>query len=227
MIYKYSNMAQNRNRLTGKFSGLLAVLLVITSAAARAQTGPGGVGNADGSDGQPENVLWLDANTLSLSGGADVTTWADKSGNGYVFGASTSGNLPSFESDGGSTINGFPVVRFVGGVGGNAERLVVNPFNGFPSSDITTIIVFKTNEGGEGIVSYAVSGNSNEYLIYDAEAIKTYVDNSSFAGGDFSTPSNTANIFSSRWTNVGGTVDHYKDGLQVRTGTIANGVFDH
>ena len=46
-----------------------------------AQTGPGGVGNADGSNGQPTNVLWLRANSGVSSSGGLVDTWVDQSGN--------------------------------------------------------------------------------------------------------------------------------------------------
>ena len=211
---------------------LLAILLTVFSTAVVAQTGPAGVGNASGSSGQPQNVLWLDANTLGLSDGDPVTIWSDQSGNGYTFGASTGnasstlgdGNtsqLPSFESDGSSTINGFPIIRFDDT---NAERLVINPFSGFPSSDITTIIILKTANSSEGIVSYNVSGSGgdNEYLIFDANAIRTYVDGDNSAGGDFNTPSSES-IFLSRWTNTDGTVEHYKNGLQVHTGAMKIG----
>ncbi len=197
----------------------------------QAQSGPGGVGNADGTSDQPKNVLWLDANSLGLTDGTDVNTWADQSGNGYSFGASTGnttntlgdGNtsqLPSFESDGSSTINGFPVVRFDDT---NEERLVVNPFTGFPDDEITTVIVFKTANNGEGIVSYAVTGSDNEYLIYDANAIRTYVNSNNDAGGDFDTPASTESIFLTRWTNAGGGLLHYKNGTEVNSATISNG----
>jgi hypothetical protein len=46
-----------------------------------AQTGPAGVGNSSGANGQPENVLWLDASDLTSFGPG--STWADKSGNGH------------------------------------------------------------------------------------------------------------------------------------------------
>ena len=233
MTTKYMNMVQKATRFAQKLSGWTIILLLAVSPVAFAQTGPGGVGNADGSVGQPKNVIWLDAGTLGLTDGANVSTWADKSGNGYTFGASSGNNtatlgdgntsqLPSFESDGANAMNGFPVVQF----SGNAERLVANPFNDFPATDVTTIIVFKTTAGGDGIVSYAVgNGNaSNEYLIYDAGETRTFVDGSSSQGGNFTTPAGN-NIFVSRWTNAGGTIEHFKNGsLQtLDNGTIENG----
>lgn len=56
------------------FSGLSLSLLY-------AQTGPGGVGSKDGSATQPQNVLWLNANTGVSTTGTDVNAWNDQSGN--------------------------------------------------------------------------------------------------------------------------------------------------
>ncbi|MGM0706567.1 MAG: hypothetical protein ACQETP_11680, partial [Bacteroidota bacterium] len=47
-----------------------------------AQTGPGGIGNASGNNGQPANLLWLRANSLTLNNGDPVSAWNDQSGNG-------------------------------------------------------------------------------------------------------------------------------------------------
>jgi hypothetical protein len=62
-----------------------------------AQTGPGGVGNANGDAGQPQNVLWLRANSGISASGGFVDGWADQSGNGNN--ASGSGaTRPTFNS---------------------------------------------------------------------------------------------------------------------------------
>lgn len=55
--------------------------LFFISLAAYAQTGPAGVGNSSGANGQPENVVWLDASDLTSFGAGD--SWIDKSGNGH------------------------------------------------------------------------------------------------------------------------------------------------
>ena len=61
---------------------LLALLSFFTFYFSIAQTGPGGVGNATGASGQPQNVLWLRANSgISASGPNFVDTWVDQSGN--------------------------------------------------------------------------------------------------------------------------------------------------
>ncbi len=195
----------------------ITLLLLIVSSTVFAQTGPAGIGNATGASGQPENSIWLDAGTLGLSDGTDVTTWTDISGNGVVFSASSSGNLPDFEIN---EVNGLPVVEFNDG---NAERLNVNPFNNMAVDEITAIIVFATPNTGEGIISYAVTGESNEYLIYDANNIRTYVSNANAAGGDLSDGTSSFNIFTSTWNAAGGISNHYKNTSNVNSGAISNG----
>ncbi|MDA3890169.1 MAG: hypothetical protein PF517_00740 [Salinivirgaceae bacterium] len=59
----------------------IIALILSLSLTSSAQTGPGGVGNMDGTDGQAENSLWLETTSLSFTNGDLVTTWADISGN--------------------------------------------------------------------------------------------------------------------------------------------------
>ncbi|SMO94053.1 hypothetical protein SAMN06265379_1221, partial [Saccharicrinis carchari] len=60
---------------------LLLSIFVLLSLMINAQTGPAGIGNSDGTNGQPHNILWLDASDLSTLG--DGETWFDKSGNNH------------------------------------------------------------------------------------------------------------------------------------------------
>jgi len=90
---------------------------VLWSAAlsAFAQTGPGGVGNATGSGGQPQNRLWLraDAGTSTTTNGQPVSGWNDQSGNGNNASQGTSGNRPQFIASE-PLANNRPVLRFDG-----------------------------------------------------------------------------------------------------------------
>jgi len=181
------------------------------------QTGPAGVGNSDGSSGQPENFLWLDAASIGIADGADVVNWNDISGNGTVFSASSSGNLPDYELN---EVNGLPVVEFNDG---NSERLNVNPFNNMASDEITTIIVFATPNNGEALVSYATSGQNNEYLLFNPGNLSTYVTGANDAGGNFNDGVNTFNILSTVWDSNGGFLNHFKNSSNVNSATIANG----
>lgn len=76
---------------------------------AYSQTGPGGVGNGSGSDGQPANVIWIDAQHLSLSDGDAVSTWPDRSGNNHDM--TSDGADPEYIT-GIAGINNKNVVRF-------------------------------------------------------------------------------------------------------------------
>ncbi|MEQ9441603.1 MAG: T9SS type A sorting domain-containing protein [Cyclobacteriaceae bacterium] len=79
---------------------LLLPLLIGIGYTTYAQTGPGGVGNANGSGGQPENILWLDAASLSLTNGASIASWPDQSGNDLHFGPLGADATPVFQNNG-------------------------------------------------------------------------------------------------------------------------------
>ncbi len=75
-------------------------LVILINISAMAQTGPAGVGNFDGSGGEPENIIWLDASTLGLADGVPVTTWTDLSGNGNHLVQQGADPTPLFETNG-------------------------------------------------------------------------------------------------------------------------------
>jgi hypothetical protein len=88
---------------------LILILFFAGFGLINAQTGPGGIGNADGSNGQPENLIWLDASKLSSFSVGD--TWTDQSGNSY--------NATHIDAGGGTapalnTRNGFNTLNFDG-----------------------------------------------------------------------------------------------------------------
>lgn len=90
---------------------IVLIAFIIQSHCAYSQTGPGGVGTSDGASNLE---LWLDANTITgLSDGANVTSWADISGNGLT--AVSSGiaaEEPMFDASSVNTI--FPSISFDG-----------------------------------------------------------------------------------------------------------------
>jgi hypothetical protein len=87
----------------------------LVSLSAVAQTGPGGVGNASGSGGQPQNRLWLraDAGTSTTTNGQPVSSWNDQSGNGNNATQPTSGSQPLYIASE-PLANNRPVLRFDG-----------------------------------------------------------------------------------------------------------------
>ncbi|MEP4532077.1 MAG: hypothetical protein ABJ004_03250 [Cyclobacteriaceae bacterium] len=144
---------------------LCTLHIVLSSNYLCAQTGPGGVGSSDGNGGQPQNILWLDASTLSLANDASVTTWADLSGNANDLGQLGSENLPIFRNDGLAS-GSYDVVRFDG-----SERYLSvadnSSISGLPG--VSIIMVFQSSAlgGPRGILSKRESSSSNEeYSIF-------------------------------------------------------------
>lgn len=98
-------------------------------AALTAQTGPGGVGNSS------NNVLWLDASSLSLNDDDKISTWTDLSGNGNNAFQVDTANQPTYKF---SQLNGHPAILFDGL---NDFLTLSNQVN---SPAITTYIVFNS-----------------------------------------------------------------------------------
>jgi hypothetical protein len=85
----------------------LAILLFCSTQNAKAQIGPGGIGN------NTTNVLWLRSNqgTSTTTNGSPISFWNDISGNGNNSLQLTGVNQPLYISSG---MNGLPTVRFDG-----------------------------------------------------------------------------------------------------------------
>jgi len=137
-----------------------------------AQTGPGGVGNSDGSSGQPEMILWLDASNLSLSNGDFVTSWSDLSGNNNDLNQITGGRQPLFQAAG---IGGKPSVLFDGNdlligpasntlLNGTTEVLSAIVVFSTSSNNDSYISSLKRNGTGSSMFSVSVNRNSNSGL---------------------------------------------------------------
>lgn len=152
-------MIRKGNQTTQTFFEWLSILL-LSSTIAYAQTGPGGVGNSDGSGGQPENVLWLDASSLGLSNGSSVASWTDRSGNNNHADQTTANRRPSFVLGGSGNIS-LPLVRF-----DNTDDQDFLRFNGasLEQSDYNiTVVAAKRSAGGRRlwIGGENTGGNNN------------------------------------------------------------------
>ena len=155
------------------------VLVSIVTFNLTAQTGPGGVGNSDGSNGQPENVIWFDASSLSLSDLNPVATWTDLSGNGNDATQSTSTAQPLYRT---AQLNGLPAVVF----DGTDDYM---PFDGnlIVNSDYTLIVVAqrRTNRYRRIIIGGSTSSANQNLHVY-------WENSSNFRahhyGNDLSTP---------------------------------------
>ena len=207
------------NILTAKYAYCLFVgfLLALSPILAYAQTGPGGVGSANGGTGQPRNVIWLDASSLRLANGNTLASWTDRSGNNLVF--TTTLNSPDAPEFATSVINGRPVIRFNGS---NSERLVLPSFNGMPTQAVTTIMVIKETSlepDGSALLSYAVSDTDNEYMLFNSNnsgvgTLKTHVNSSTGSSSELGSGSLTGgfDIFTAQWRANNGRTVHRLNG---------------
>jgi hypothetical protein len=106
-----ATIIMKKNRYLFRVLMLVLILTSFSLSNLYAQTGPGGVGNQDGSDGQPKNVIWFAADSLSLSDTDPVATWTDISGNGNNGVQGVSGSQPTFITN---QLNGYPIIYFDG-----------------------------------------------------------------------------------------------------------------
>ena len=112
---------------------VFTISFVCFSAIINGQNGPGGIGNST------DNILWLDANNLSLNDGDPVSTWADTSGNGNNATQISATNQPIYNTN---TLNGFPAITF----DGSNDYLDLD--NHITTSALTAFSVFKANNSG-------------------------------------------------------------------------------
>jgi hypothetical protein len=187
--------------------------------------------------------IWMDAadaTSVTVSGGK-VTQWNDKSGNGYNFTQSTSGNRPSYITSG---TNGLNVIRFGGNLvkhylgGGTTLPVGLNDISmfaviRFESTAIngSSYIFAKSLYGGYtgrllfglgsyGVEPYATSSNEDNYTTYH---ILEFVTNR--AAGTTTIYSNGSQIYQStgldtttNWTtNLNMIIGGYNNG----SGTIS------
>lgn len=135
--------------------GLLFLLLMLVCQFGFSQTGPAGIGNSEGSNGQPKLVLWLDASQLSLTDGAKVDTWNDLSGNDNHLTQSTSSYQPTFRQTG---MNGRPVVEFDGSndlLNGPASNALIGI-----TDELSVIAVYSSTDGNDRYLA-SLKANSN------------------------------------------------------------------
>jgi hypothetical protein len=124
------------------------------------QSGPGGIGDAAGAQGQPELLFWYDASGMSLSNGSSVSLWPDISGNGNDALQTDISGQPTFQQ---GQINGLPVVSF----DGNNDFL---PFDGslVTNSDYTVVFVGRrrTNGSFKAFMGGTTSGTNQNLHLY-------------------------------------------------------------
>lgn len=192
---------------------LLSLMLWMCHLNLYGQTGPGGVGNS------ATNVLWLRSEDISsLTDGDDIALWADFSSNGNDVSQPVASYTPIFKTN---IRNGFPAVRFNKTNG----RLRRTNFSEFPTTQITAIYVNSNTEGTDGILSYASSSSTNDFLLFDSNNLRYQKGFYSILNSGISVNDGNFHIVNISRNETSGNVEIWKDGSRDYTGTIAPGSF--
>jgi hypothetical protein len=139
---------------------LLLFLLTSVTTFAQNKPGPAGVGNQLGTNGQPKIALWLDASTLSLSDGEDISSWTDVSGNDNHATQANTANMPVYVSN---ILNNKPGIRFRPATPNRTQTFLEydgSHFIGNPYA-IFAVAARRANGGNYIMGGSATSGNQN------------------------------------------------------------------
>lgn len=158
------------------------------------------------------NILWLDAadtDSITDAGGL-VSLWEDKSGNGHDMTAAGAVR----PTTGAATINNQNVISNTAG-----HHFLANPFNDFPTTEISVFTTVQTNTNSRSIMSYAVPGTDNEFLLFGRNA---YLNGpNTFVLGNFL--DNMPHALGVTWQSMGGNLDSYMDGGNVSSTSFQSG----
>lgn len=176
-------------------------------------------------------LLWLDAadsNAVTLSG-SNVTTWKDKSGNGYNFTQATSTQYPVYTTN---AVNGLSAISFTGaGTNGATTQKLDNTSIVLNNSAYTIFVVAKQNSSNPSAngFNYLLKGNlsADNFLFIGANPSKYFATFTGPSGSWWDTNANTPNITTTNTTllmgmNVNGSaLTPYYNGniMTAKTGT--------
>jgi hypothetical protein len=200
---------------------LLSILLIFSWIISTAQNGPGGIGSTNGTSNL---VLWLKANTLNLSNGANVAAWADQSG--YSNNATTLfGNEPTFLS---TAYNSQPSIDFTAV---NTDYLSITDAPSLKPNNISIFCVGKYTTGTTSYSPFLIKTNTYSWsegygLTLNAGASSAYTFVNNWSSNFVSVPlaANTVTIFNSIYDNVNVQLFHNEvsQGVDPLTANINN-----
>jgi hypothetical protein len=206
-------------------TGIVAMLFFLAFQAA--SQGPGGIGDASGTNG-PRNVIWLDASQLVQANGVSVSTWPDRSGNGNNFiqqaakavpvmkTAALGGSYKAVSFDGTERYLGIADNASLDGYTGGVSIIIVGRFTTVDSNPRG--ILFKRTSAGSS-ETYGVFTYTGSKMVFD-----TYTtSNSRFTGT--TVLNNTTNYILSNiydGANQFIAVQGVIDASQAKTGSVAN-----
>jgi len=101
------------------------------------------------------------------------------------------------------------------------DYLIRNPFNDFATGEISSVVVHKTSDNGDGLISYASTSSDNDYLLFNSSSQGIYRGGSVNSGIAFN--DNNFHIQLVTWRGSDGDVRLYKDGTSSYSGTLSSG----
>ena len=231
------------------YRSLVFILIFSVSLfSAHAQTTPGGIGNASGSDGEPELLFWLNADStgsISYSDGDEVDSLPDISGNNRDFSQSNSDDRPTFNNSNG--IGSQPAVTFDGAGSFLIDEDGNNYINGLSDFNLIAVVQsssdnINTNNGffNTGDLDDGTDADDGIEMRYDSdgyegdgtEVIKVGVHttdgNTAYESDNF-TQSENPQILSTDWSS-GKAIDLFINGTgdsPTWKGSSAGGLLDN
>ena len=214
---------------------LVAASLLLAPEIAVAQTGPGGVGNSDGSTAsgvnQPQNALWLRADEgVTTNGDGNVTTWADQSGNGNDGSPELDGVNPPLETSFGG-FGGAPAVKFRQNKRDVIKVTENSDLDNTPGITIFSVFHLDTVDGNaRGIFAKRKGpGNDQSYNIFtwNSDELNFDVDGTgNRIVGDGLVAANNQYLAGGRYSNAEGEGQLYLDGNEELTNSYTTSVPD-
>jgi hypothetical protein len=185
-----------------------------------AQTGPGGIGNANGEFFQPTNIIWLDAKTLLYADGAPMLEWKDISG--YANDATANVATSPFFKNSTPLNNGLGYALFDQGINNNT-RLTIGPLNNtLNSNDYAMVFVIRTDDSGDAWISYATSTDVSQVLVKDSPSLTATFTGTNSINTAVNIKDNTWHIVVVQGESASGKVTVFDNGVAT-TGVINPG----
>ena len=171
---------------------VLLLFICCATSSVYAQYGPIGIGNNNGSDGQPKLLLWLDGSTPAVGTGANVITWPDKSGNNNHFSA-VAATSPILRAGGPESR---PYLEF-----SKANNHMSLANLQFTNQGVSIFYVFKTSDSNYGMFSFAQSNANARHILISQVGTAPGCYKFTVAGNEYSTTIN--NMSNNVWRYAG------------------------
>ncbi|GAA4239568.1 T9SS type A sorting domain-containing protein [Postechiella marina] len=192
------------------------LLLIIASLTlffnVNSQTGPGGVGQTNGSSNL---VLWTNPDAITEADNAAFSNWPDLSGHDSNLSQNDAIRQPIIKKN---ILNGYDVVRFEN----TNRRLIKTNFRNFPTRAISGFYVNRNADRSDGVLSYASSFHNNDFLIFNSSNVTMYRDRNNLRSG-IAANTNAWNIIGFRWTSNGGNTTLSQNGNSAYSNAFKNG----